>query len=96
MHLAIYIFGAAIALPVVCLAPPSRLVPHTLIQRTESKSSNGLFLINRVIRGITNEIQGAAVGTGTVPLDPEGSPGNIIKRDSDTNEVPDGGGPILI
>ena len=99
MHLATYIFGAAVALPVVCLAFPSRLVPHTLIQRTEGKSSNGPFLINRVIGGIINEIQGAAVGTETAPPDPEGSLGGqsiFIKRDSDTNEVPDGGAPILI
>ena len=95
MHIATYFFGAAVALPIFCLAIPSRPVPHSLNQRTESTLSSGPFLIKSVIGCVINGIQGAAVGTGIAPHDSEGIPGNFIKRDSDTNEVQDGPGKVI-
>ena len=54
MHIATYIFGAAVALPVLCLTIPTRPVPHSLIQRAESTLSSGPFEIRRVMESIIN------------------------------------------
>ena len=98
MHIATYIFGAAVALPVLCLAIPSRPVAHSLIRRIESTSSSGSFELKSVMERVINGLQGSTVGTGTAPDNPvmsSGLPVLFIKRDSDTDEVPDAPGRLI-
>ena len=80
MHIVKFVIGAAIALPALCLGAPIEAIPNSLNQRIESMSSGGPL-----------EARSDKCGPDVPPPQDEASCPNfgiIIKRDSETDEVP--------
>lgn len=90
MHIAICVVGAVVALPTLCLGAPTKVMPNSLDRRFESISSGGRLEAGSVIERGPDATQEDVVEIKRASDEAEGSgPGKIIKRDSDTDEVPD-------
>ena len=86
MHITIYVFGAAVALPGLCLGAPIKPVPSHLIQRTETMSLGGSLRGGSVIGRDHDATQMASVETKRASDEPEVA--IVIRRDSETDAVP--------
>lgn len=82
MHITIYVFGAAVALPGLCLGAPIKPVPSHLIQRTETMSLGGSIKGGSVIGRDHDATQITKRASDQPEL------GFVIRRDSETDAVP--------
>lgn len=82
MHIANIVIGAAVALPALCLGAPIEAIPNSLNQRAESMSRGGPLEAGVVVNRNSDTTQENEVKPLGVRL------GWVLKRDSDTDEVP--------